>query len=221
MFNALVPEYDRFNRLSSLGLDVTWRRALADHYASGAHVLDVGTGTGDLAREFLGRGIQVTGVDFSESMVQAARRKMSGNGNARFSVESADRLSFGTDSFDGVVSAFVIRNLHHGGILNPSLKEFYRVLKPGAEMVHLELTQPLKGVMHWGYKAYMTAILPSIGYAMFGSRWPKNYLKQTIENFPAPLTLCQWMRWTGFEKVRHYPLSGGIASLFIGVKPNA
>jgi demethylmenaquinone methyltransferase/2-methoxy-6-polyprenyl-1,4-benzoquinol methylase len=115
----------------------------------------------------------------------------------------------------------VIRNLHHGGILNPSLKEFYRVLRPGAEMVHLELTQPPKGIMQIGYWAYIKTVLPSIGWAMFGSRWPKNYLKQTIENFPPALTLCQWMRWTGFERVRHYPLSGGIASLFVGAKPNA
>lgn len=221
MFSALVPEYDRFNRLSSLGLDVAWRRNVAEHFQPGSHVLDVGTGTGDLAKELNRRSISVVGVDFSEKMVSAAREKLSGRKSAEFVVGSAEKLPFAADTFDGVVSAFVIRNLHHGGVLNTSLKEFYRVLKPGGQIVHLELTQPLKGPMLWGYRAYMKTILPSIGWAMFGSRWPKNYLNQTIQNFPPARTLCQWIRWNGFERTCHYPLTGGIASLFVGIKPNA
>ena len=221
MFNALVPEYDRFNRLSSLGLDTSWRRSVADHFQPSHHVLDVGTGTGDLAKELNRRRVSVVGLDFSEDMVQAAREKLAGKADAQFMVGSAEHLPFAANSFDGVVSAFVVRNIHHGGVLNSSLKEFYRVLRPGGRIVHLELTQPLKGPMLWGYRAYMKTILPSIGWAMFGPRWPKNYLNQTIKNFPPARTLCQWIRWSGFERACHYPLSGGIASLFIGTKPDA
>lgn len=218
MFNALVPEYDLFNRLSSLGLDVQWRREAVRSFERPGHILDVGTGTGDMARELLSAGHEVMGVDFSDRMVNAARSKLDGAGRARFEVASSDQLPFDNETFDGVTSAFVIRNLHHGGVLTQSLREFQRVLKPGGLMVHLELTRPPSGMLLWGYKTYMSTILPSLGWVVFGKRWPKNYLNKTIENLPAPRTLCQWMRWSGFEQVRHYPLNGGIASLFMGTK---
>jgi demethylmenaquinone methyltransferase/2-methoxy-6-polyprenyl-1,4-benzoquinol methylase len=194
---------------------------LARAFEPGAHVLDVGTGTGDLAKAIASRGATVVGVDFSEQMIRAAQSKMDGNANMRFAVASADRLPFETSTFDGLTSAFVIRNLHHGGVLTPSFKEFHRVLKPGGQMIHLELTQPHNAMMLLGYKAYMKTVLPSIGWAVFGSRWPKNYLNKTIENLPPARTMCQWMRWAGFDRVCHYPLSKGIASLFVGWKPNA
>ena len=218
MFDSLVPEYDRFNRLSSFGLDIVWRREVSEMFKSGDSVLDVGTGTGDLAKELVARGAHVIGVDFSANMLEAAREKLGKNPDVTFELAKADELPYAPRTFDGITSAFVIRNLHHGGILSQSFREFYRVLKPGARMVHLELSRPPNGLLSWGHKTYLKFILPLIGKANFGQRWPKDYLSQTIENFPAPKTLCQQMRWAGFENVCHYPLSGGVAGLYVGTR---
>jgi demethylmenaquinone methyltransferase / 2-methoxy-6-polyprenyl-1,4-benzoquinol methylase len=216
MFDALVPEYDRFNRLSSLGLDVSWRREVARMFPVEAQVLDVGTGTGDLAKNLIERGCRVVGVDFSERMVLAARKKLGEAPNARFEVARADELPFEPRSFEGITSAFVIRNLHHGEVMSQSLREFYRVLKPGGQMVHLELTRPPQKLLSMGHRAYLRWILPLIGRVNFGERWPKDYLERTIEKFPDPRNVGQQMRWAGFEKIGFYPLSGGIAGLFVG-----
>ncbi len=216
MFDALVPEYDRFNHLSSFGLDILWRREVAGMFDKGSYILDVGTGTGDLAKEIHSRGSHVMGIDFSPNMLDAAREKFGKVTGLHFEYAKADDLPYEPRTFDGITSAFVIRNLHHGSILSQSFREFYRVLKPGGQMVHLELSRPPNGFLAWGHKTYIKFILPLIGKASFGERWPKDYLSATIEKFPAPTTLCQQMRWAGFEQVCHYPLSGGIAGLYVG-----
>lgn len=217
MFDSLVPEYDQFNRLGSLGMDVGWRKELADLFKNKHRLLDVGTGTGDLAKELLKRNVAtVEGVDFSPNMIEAAKKKMAQESRASFSVARADELPFEPRSFDGITSAFLIRNLHHGEVMAQSMREFFRVLKPGSQMVHLELSRPHNSFLSWGHKAYLRTFLPIIGRVSFGKRWPSGYLEKTIENFPEPKNICQQMRWAGFENVGHYPLSGGIASLYVG-----
>lgn len=218
MFDALVPGYDRFNLLSSLGLDAGWRSRVAGIFESGNAVLDVGTGTGDLAKVLGKVGCQVTGIDFAPKMVEAARLKLKPFSNITVQVASADDLPFEPKSFEGITSSFVIRNLHKGGILSHSFREFYRVLKPGGQMVHLELTRPRNPVLAWGHKAYMNSVVPLIGRSVFGGNWPKDYLSETIAHFPESDELCRMIRWAGFERSSFYPLSGGIATLFIGAR---
>jgi demethylmenaquinone methyltransferase/2-methoxy-6-polyprenyl-1,4-benzoquinol methylase len=201
-----------------MGLDASWRREAAKLFPNGSNILDVGTGTGVMAQELLSQGHQVTGIDFSEPMIRAARSKIGSSTKARFIIGEASRLPFESKTFDGITSSFVLRNLQKGKVLIPSLREFARVVKPGGLMVHVELTPPPKGTLLWGYEMYMKTVLPSVGWLMFRNRWPRNYLYQSIKEFPLPRTLCQWFRWMGFEKVAHYPLSKGIASIFVGVR---
>ncbi|MFN0118725.1 MAG: ubiquinone/menaquinone biosynthesis methyltransferase [Elusimicrobiota bacterium] len=218
MFDALVPEYDRFNRISSLGLDQAWRRELARMFNSNSSILDVGTGTGDLAKELLSKGCSVVGVDFSEPMIEAAQKKLGSNDQIRFQVASADELPFEPKSFDGITSSFVLRNLNQGGILTPSLREFFRVTKPGGKMVHLELSRPPNNFLAWGHKTYLKTVLPLVGWLNFGERWPKDYLEKTIYSFPEPQQMCQYIRWAGFNQASYHPLIGGIAGLYVGVR---
>ena len=218
MFDALAPGYDQFNRLSSFGLDMRWRREAIRYIKSGSYILDIGTGTGDLAREFIKAGNRVVGIDFSERMVKKAREKYGQDPHVSYMVASSEAIPFEESTFDGVISAFVIRNLYQGGILQSSLRECYRVLKPGGQMVHVELTRPPKGFLLWSHRVYLRTMLPLFGRIVFGSRWPRKYLSSTIEKLPPPMTICHWMKWAGFEEVRHTPLSGGIASLFVGKK---
>jgi demethylmenaquinone methyltransferase/2-methoxy-6-polyprenyl-1,4-benzoquinol methylase len=178
----------------------------------------VGTGTGDLAQDLADRGCQVTGADFSERMIQAAREKLSRRSNVRFVVAPADDLPFEPRSFDGVTSAFVVRNLYQGGTMSQSFREFYRVMKPGGQMVHLELTRPRRRLISAGHRAYLRWVLPVIGRLSFGERWPGSYLEETIAKFPEPKNVAQQMRWAGFERTSFYPLSGGIAGLFVGFR---
>jgi demethylmenaquinone methyltransferase/2-methoxy-6-polyprenyl-1,4-benzoquinol methylase len=214
----LVPEYDWFNRVSSFGLDSQWRREVARMFNPAAIVLDVGTGTGDLAAEIARGGGHVVGVDFSERMVEAARKKLGHLSKVSFQVAEANRLPFEAHSFHGVTSAFVLRNLHHGKILQASLREFYRVLKPHGQMVHVELTRPQHPIMAWGHQMILRTFVPLMGRVLFRHRWPRSYLRDTIRNFPSPEALCQTIRWAGFEHVRHYPLCAGVANLFVGVR---
>ena len=218
MFDALVPGYDRFNALSSMGLDAGWRAHVSRMFSPNAHILDIGTGTGDLAQALAIHGCQVVGVDFSANMIEAAREKLKAHKNISLEVANAENLPFEPRTFDGITSSFVIRNLNHAGIMPASFREFYRVLKPAGRMVHLELTRPKNPVLAWGHKTYLDWVLPLIGRTVFGNRWPKDYLSKTIEEFPTSESVCQAIHWAGFESACHYPLSGGIASLFIGTR---
>jgi demethylmenaquinone methyltransferase/2-methoxy-6-polyprenyl-1,4-benzoquinol methylase len=219
MFAALVPRYDRFNRLASLGLDAFWRRKTARFFPEEARVLDVGAGTGDLAKALVDeRRCRVAGVDPVAAMVEAARLKLRGYPGAQFQIARAEDLPFAAASFDGVASAFVIRNLHHEGVLDASLREFHRVLKPGGVAALLELTRPPGRLWSVGHRVYLKALLPLIGRAAFGRDWPGAYLRETIARFPAAHIIRRSMREAGFQRVRYFPLSRGIAGIFYGVR---
>lgn len=175
-FNTIAANYDRMNRLMTLGLDRCWRK----HAVKSLHgnVLDVACGTGDMCVELARRCYTVTGVDISEEMLAVARQKTA---SATFHLGNAEALPFADGEFDAVTCAFGVRNFVH---LEQGLNEMLRVLKPGGTMIVLELATPDSPLIRPFYNLYTKRIIPWLGQRIAGNREAYTYLPKSIERFP-------------------------------------
>jgi len=215
IFDGIAPDYDRFNAWASLGLHHRWRKALVNRIPKDARVLDIATGTGDVAFLAAEAGHSVVGLDFSERMLAKAREK-DAQGKIRWVSGSADKLPFSDRSFGCITSAFALRNLR--GCLEGVFKENLRVLKQGGKVLHLDFGRPTSSMSRWGHRLHLTYGVPFIGQWICGSRWPKGYLETTIENFYEPADVERKLRAAGFSDVSHTPLLWGVVQLFEGIK---
>ncbi len=187
-FDTIATNYDRMNRLMTLGLDRSWRKRAVRELSvlhSSLSALDVACGTGDMAVSLAKRGCTVTGVDLSEEMLAIAKQKTA-TANFQFSIfnfqlANAEALPFEDDTFDAVTCAFGVRNFVH---LEKGLNEMLRVLKPGGTMVILELATPDNPVVRPFYNLYTRHIIPWLGNRIAGNREAYTYLPQSIERFP-------------------------------------
>jgi demethylmenaquinone methyltransferase/2-methoxy-6-polyprenyl-1,4-benzoquinol methylase len=219
MFARIASYYDGANRVLSFGLDAYWRAraaALMNPRPDGLY-LDVGVGTGDSAFALLTRAeCAVTGVDASVPMMRIARAKahMKGLEN-RMAVARADALElpFADHVYDGVITAFCIRNVTDRA---RALREMRRVLRPGAELVVLELTQPMGPIMKPFFRAYAKLIMPVLTKAL-SSVSAYRYLAESMADFPPPGQFTELMERAGFSRIRVIHLTGGIVTLFVGV----
>ena len=177
MFDRIASDYDRFNAWASLGLHHHWRRTLLRRVPKGAKVLDIATGTGDVAFLAADAGHAVVGVDFSERMLAMAKEKDRA-GRVRWMNGSADKLPFSDRSFECVTSAFALRNLR--GCLEAAFKENFRVLREGGKVVHMDFGRPTSPLSRWGHRVHLSFGVPLIGQWVCGDRWPKGYLENTI-----------------------------------------
>ncbi len=221
MFGAIALRYDLMNRVISLGLAGYWRRraiAFLDPTEDGCY-LDIGTGTGDVAIEILRRrpGASVVGVDPSLEMLALAKtkaRRAALAGSISFQAGNASALAYTDASFSGVITAFCLRNIEDR---RAALSEMRRVIRPGGCLVVLELTVPGGRLLRMLYRVYnrtfirLAARLLSRGNAY-------RYLVESIEDFPPPERVTAMMSEAGFEQVRHIPLTGGVVSIFVGVR---
>jgi len=221
LFTRIAPRYDWFNRLSSCGLDQRWRRqALArGRVEPGMRLLDVCTGTGDLAllaaRRQQGRG-EVVGMDLNEPMLHRAVRKQSRSnfGGLQWLKGDALALPFSDGSFDRVAIGFSTRNL---GDLSQGLREMVRVLKPGGQLIVLETGRPSNPILRAGYHLFLLTVVRLVGLMLTGRVWPFTYLARSVRAFLTPqqfverLEACQ-------TRASYTPLAGGLASLYLATK---
>jgi demethylmenaquinone methyltransferase/2-methoxy-6-polyprenyl-1,4-benzoquinol methylase len=223
MFDAVAPRYDLLNRVLSLGIDRYWRtravRLLADEQP--ARVLDVATGTADLAvkAERMLHPREVVGIDLSAEMLQYGRSKLDRLGlTPRISLVQGDAedLPFSDASFDAALVAFGVRNFED---LEAGLTGIRRVLRPGAPLVVLEFSRPRTFPIKQLYAWYSRHVLPRIGGALSPEQSAYEYLPSSVAEFPDGPDFLDRMQRSGFADLLWEPLTFGIASLYRGVVP--
>lgn len=228
MFDSISSRYDLLNRLLSFWQDVLWRRsAAAQACALGARrVLDVATGTGDLALELsrrMGPGACVVGLDFAFGMMDVAKRKLNRRGAAgrpggsvRLACANALFLPFADGSFDAAATAFAARNVAD---LHRYFAEMRRVVRPGGRVVCLELSHPRGRLWRRLYEFYFYRIVPRLGRWIIGRSGPYDYLPGSLTAFPDQDRLASIMEKAGLVSVRFKNLLGGIAAIHVGQVP--
>jgi demethylmenaquinone methyltransferase/2-methoxy-6-polyprenyl-1,4-benzoquinol methylase len=210
MFDRIAPVYDAMNRVMTVGLDRRWRRITARSVVhEGDRVLDAACGTGDLAIEARKAGGEVTGLDFSQRMLERARRK---DPLVEWVRGDILRLEFEDGSFDAVTIGFGIRNVED---LSRGLLELRRVLDGGGRIGILEITRP-RGVLRPFYALWFDRIVPLLGKVLPGGS-AYSYLPASVKRFPGPDELADELRRAGFEEVRWRTFAGGIVALHTGV----
>jgi demethylmenaquinone methyltransferase / 2-methoxy-6-polyprenyl-1,4-benzoquinol methylase len=212
MFDRIAPVYDAMNRVMTAGLDRRWRRlAVRAVVWPGDRVLDACCGTGDLAVEAERRGGRVTGLDFSERMLERARRK---SGTIEWVQGDALALPFSDDEFDAVTVGFGVRNLAD---LEGGLREAARVLRPGGKIAVLEITRP-RGLLRPFFRLWFDVLVPLAGKVLPGGK-AYAYLPASVRRFPGPEDLAALFASAGFEDVRYRLLGGGSVALHVATAP--
>jgi len=210
MFDRIAPVYDAMNHAMTAGLDRRWRKETARAVVSrGDRVLDACCGTGDLALADLHAGAaRVTGLDFSERMLERARAKSS---EVEWVQGDALALPFADGSFDGATVGFGVRNLDD---LEAGLRELRRVLTQGGRLGILELTRP-RGLLRPFYKLWFDGLIPLAGKLLPGGS-AYTYLPASVRRFPEAKDFADLMQSAGFEQVGYRLFAGGIVALHTG-----
>jgi demethylmenaquinone methyltransferase/2-methoxy-6-polyprenyl-1,4-benzoquinol methylase len=218
MFNDIAPHYDFLNHFLSLGFDHLWRRRLARDVAkrNPQHILDVATGTGDLALLLQRKtAAAVTGVDIAGEMLAVAKKKARSRERLRFVQAQAEALPFADSSFDAVTVAFGVRNFEQ---LPQGLAELRRVLKPGGTLAVLELTTPLPFPLKQLYRFYSFRLIPFFGRLISAHRAAYRYLPQSIDTFPQREAFLSELARAGFTAPHCRPFTGGVCCFYTARK---
>jgi len=221
MFDRIAGWYDFLNHFLSLGIDRRWRRRLvrALPLRDGMEVLDVATGTGDLAFTLLRRcDCRVTGMDVSREMMRVGEkkaRKKGGAGAVTFVEGAAEAMPFEEARFDIVTVAFGVRNFTD---LEQGLREMWRVLRPGGTAAILEFSRPARQPLKALYGLYLYHLLPLAGQIFSGDRHAYTYLPESIRRFPQREAFTAIMERCGFRHCSYRTFTGGIVSAYTGIK---
>lgn len=217
MFDSIAGDYDRMNRIMTFGLDRKWRRFVVSRagLSDGMALLDIATGTGDIAFEALRRfDLEVTGLDFSSSMLEIARVR-DREGKVRWIQGDALKLPFGDGSFDAVTSGYLMRNV---GDIGGAFAEQYRVLKEGGTVVCLDTTPPGGNIFSPFVRLYLKMLIPLLGRILAGNRGAYAYLTESTVKFKSPGEIRAIMESCGFRSVSIKKFMFGTIAIHCGIK---
>jgi demethylmenaquinone methyltransferase/2-methoxy-6-polyprenyl-1,4-benzoquinol methylase len=211
MFDRIAGVYDLMNAVMTAGMHQRWRERAVElaRVGQGSRAVDVATGTGDLAVALRAAGADVVGCDFSEEMLERARRK---EPSARFEWADALALPYEDDTFDAATVGFGARNFSD---LGRGLREMARVVRPGGRVVVLEITTPQKPPLSTFFSLWFDRIVPALG-RMAGDEAAYTYLPSSVKRFPGPRALAGEMAAAGLEEIRWVLTAGGIIAIHAG-----
>lgn len=222
MFNSIAAKYDFLNHFLSLGIDKLWRRRLVKQLTKSnpQQVLDIATGTGDLAIQLAKhhKSVNITGVDISENMLSIGREKiLKRKLEGRINLKQANSLSlpFTDGEFDAAMVAFGVRNFED---LSKGITEIHRVLKDGGSLYVLEFSMPSRFPMRNLYRFYFRKVLPFVGGIVSGSKSAYTYLPESVFAFPEKEKFVEIMANAGFKNCSYKRLTFGVASIYVGSK---
>jgi demethylmenaquinone methyltransferase / 2-methoxy-6-polyprenyl-1,4-benzoquinol methylase len=210
MFDRIAGRYDALNRTLTFGMDVLWRRRAVRslELPSGARVLDVACGTGDLCRELAAAGYRPIGVDFAYGMLQNART------SAPLVQADALKLPVADGSVSGLTCGFAMRNVID---LDGMFAEMARVVHPAGRVAILEVAEPSNRLLRTGHSVYFNRVVPFVG-GLVSDRAAYRYLPRSVAYLPPSPQLVEMLRDAGFGGSRRIELSGGIAQLLVGTR---
>ena len=223
MFDNIAPTYDRLNHIMSLNIDRIWRRRVMRiiRRAKPQRIMDVATGTGDLAIAMARKvnEAHILGVDLSEEMLSEARKKIKRlELEKRISLEKGDAENLtmvASESVDAATVAFGVRNFEN---IERGLSEIYRTLRPGGKLVVLEFSMPKNRLVRWVYRQYAHRLLPRIGGMISKDKQAYTYLPDSVEEFPAPERFMDILHGVGFKSAKAKSQSFGIAHIYEATK---
>jgi len=224
MFDKIAPRYDFMNRFLSVGIDIGWRKKAIRLFKNDrpTYILDVATGTGDMAimAAKILQPEKIAGIDISAGMLEIGRKKIEKEGlGTKIELFSGDgeTINFAEKTFDGVMVAFGVRNFEN---LEKGLREIFRVLKPGAQLVVLEFSKPrIPGVKNL-YNLYMGIIAPQMAGLFKQNKKAYQYLNESAKAFPDRENFIDILNKTGYSNTYYKSLSLGICCIYSARKPN-
>ena len=219
VFSEVYKKYDFMNDVMSLGIHRIWKKNMIDWMRpqKDTSLLDVASGTGDLAKKFLERtnnNCNIVCVEPNKDMIKIGEKKLRDYKNVKWKLASAEKLPFKDNTFDFYTISYGIRNVSN---INQTLKEALRVLKPGGRFMCLEFSKIENELLNQLYKQYSKTI-PLIGKLIVGNSMPYEYLINSIDKFHSQKELAKLMKKSGFSNIEYRNLSSGISALHSGWK---
>lgn len=221
MFDNISSNYDGLNRVISFGIDIKWRKRLVNLLKAKKpnRILDIATGTGDLAIQLVDTGAkEIIGLDISSGMLDIGKKKIADKeltSQIKMVIGDSEDLPFSDNYFDAITVAFGVRNFEN---LEIGLSEIYRVLKPNGNLAILETSVPTKFPFKQGYSIYSKYLLPTIGRLFSNDRAAYTYLSESAAAFPYGKDFNNILGKIGFIAMENQPQTFGVASIYIATK---